>query len=324
MLREWAHSALVIAILAVCAVWTTAGADQGSAQSPSDLIALLTRPTDRQRAIDGTLTCSSLQTVARENRALADELAKRGASAGPDLGRALDSISRSGRRSQFATNADWLLYAYAKNRGAAARPRLQRMIGQRRLGFVQPGVVSALSISLGLTSYVTGYRAPTPDLCSVAEPRDGLDQLISAWESNDHARLQASLGPQAKLVLQSLLGAKGWSAIRAGLPHSGSGAVTSVGYRFVVAGRWAEPVAGFQRTEDQTVYPWNPDLETQFTTGTGAVCGVHHVKFLHTADLGSVKVPDLGSHLSPERYLVDNSDLGDLLHLITSCASTTN
>ena len=136
-------------------------------------------------------------------------------------------------------------------------------------------------------------------------PRDVLDQFILAWERNDQQWVEASLGPNAKAALQSLLNGRTWAKMRAELWRGKSDGRVAVGYRFVDSGWWSEREQPLPINLDARK-PANP--ETLFTNSSGGECGRHSVRFLDA---------DEGNHTI---YRVDNPDLGDLLHVISSCA----
>lgn len=300
---------------------TSYGRAQTQDQSPSDLIRFLTYQSDRPDkwgVVRGIFSCGAANGEAREDRAVARSLVRLGVLAIPDIEEALDSIERLGQQSKFATNSGWLLFAYARIEGSAAYPRLRRMIGKPELAFLQNGLDNSLALSLGLTSYVSASQVPMRiSRCRRDEPRDALDQLILAWERNDRPWLEAILGPSARAALNTLLKGRTWEGMRAELWHGDSSADVAVGYRFEVPGPWSEPEETLDdraEHENATMSLANPDLDTLFTDGAGGDCGRHRVKFLKTQVDGSAAVT----------YLVDNSDLGDLLRSIASCATKTS
>jgi hypothetical protein len=296
------------------------GRGQSTERSPADLIKFLTYQSDRQpnpMREFGVFSCGWADVEGHENREAAASLVKLGASAIPSLEGALDSVERQGRQSEFTAGATWLLYAYAKLEGPIAYPRLQRMISSPRLNLLQPGLDNAVALSLGLTSYVSSSRRiPAGEMiyCDGETPRDVLDQLILAWEKNNLPSLEASLGPSAKAALQSLLRGKDWEAIRADLWRGKSGGNVAMGYRFDTAGRLAKPVETLEEEERQVVdlarIPMNFELDTLLKNGSGGDCGKRRIKFFSPKDKETVVV----------KYLVDNTDLQDLLSSIAACA----
>jgi hypothetical protein len=106
--------------------------------------------------------------------------------------------------------------------------------------------------------------------------------------------------------------------MRAELWPGKSGGGVAVGYRFEVPGRWSEPDDTLEEKTGDVAAPIMEaphfDLDTQFTDRSGRNCGRHNVKFVKTPT--AVGPGDL-------MYLVDNSDIGDLLSLISACATQT-
>ncbi len=286
-------------------------------RSAADLIRFLTFRSDRPHkgnALMGLFTCG--QTTA--DLEAATSLAKLGNSAIPEIERALEAIEKPGNRWKYGSQ--WLARAYAKIKGPAAYPRLRRMEGDPKLGLDRDNFDTAIALSFGLTSYVSDSlpRIRSFSCARGPEPRDPLNQLILGWETNDRRWLQASLGPSARAALNSLLAGRTWGEMRADLWRDKSGSGVAVGYRFEVPGRWSEPDHTLEEETGDVAAPIMEgphfDLDTQFTNRSGGDCGRHSVKFIETpAGVGP-------GHLM---YLVDNSDIGDLLSLISACAAQT-
>jgi len=283
--------------------------------SPADLIAFLTYQSDRpeKRAVMlGMASCGHF----REDRAAARSLVRLGFSVVPSIEEALDSIERSGERSPFVLGAGWLLDVYAQIEKGAAYPRIRKMMDNPRLYFLRLELDSSMALSLGLTSYVSGSRAPMRIFhCNrVQEPRDTLDQLILAWVRNDRPWLEASLGPNARAALQSFLKGKTWATMRKQLWHGRSDGAVAVAYRFDIKGTWSEPGETLEEKiegESAPLESVHPEIETLFRNGSGRDCGRQRVKFLDTRSM-----------TEPLRYRIDNSDLGELLRSIAACAAT--
>jgi hypothetical protein len=64
----------------------------------------------------------------------------------------LDSLEQQGEKSPFATNSEWLLYAYARLKGSDAGGRLTRMAENPALRFVENYLDEAVALSLHITS----------------------------------------------------------------------------------------------------------------------------------------------------------------------------
>lgn len=294
--------------------------------SPSSVIESLTLQNGRKPGPIrefGVFSCGAYYQESRENRTLARELAGMGDASLPSLDAAFDSLEKGGLHSPFAENAVWMFYAYAKIKGVAAYPRLRKMVGDPGLASLRGGLDAAIALSLGLTSYVSSSRQVSGNiLCSSEEPRDGLDQLVLAWERDNRRAFEARLGPAAKSALQSLLKGRDWVALRAEFWRRGQGRNVALGYQFSATGRWAEPAetleqeqggggGGVLTVESSLSQPTEFQMDVRLESGSGATCGVHIVKFLRSA----------GAEASPGRYLIDNADLASLLRSISSCSA---
>lgn len=284
----------------------SAGPCSAEDPSSSDLV--------RHFAIQSNSPASSIFNCAKEigkyteDHGVADELVKLGSSAIPAIETALDSIATRGRQSEFAFNADWLLYAYARIKGPAAHGRLLAMRNSPTLAFLQESLDHATATSLGLTSYISSSEEPVErgDCRGVIDPGDMLDQLIQAWERNDQVWVERSLGPNAKSALASWAEDRTWAQVRAELWPGKAEDRPSVGYRFTTPGWWLpshEPVTVNDRS------PVNPDIITTFADHSGHECGQYRLTFLKRTDRNQLPA-----------YFVDNSDVSGLLRLIASCA----
>jgi len=246
----------------------------------------------------------------RGDRGSAVSLAKLGGASIPWLEEALDSIEKYGLASVYARGTAWMSLAYARNMGPAAAPRLRRLIADPKLGWFRTKLDHSVALSLGITSYVTEFTEG-PFQCRLQEPRDGLDRLILGWKQNDRETIENNLGPNARAALKLLLDGRDWDTMRAEL-GAGKSAGDSVGYRFDIPGRWSEPE---ETLEPEKTYPTeairellHAELPTHFKNRSGDDCGSHRVTFLRTDE----EYP---------HYLVDDSDLGELLRLIATCAA---
>jgi hypothetical protein len=288
-------------------------------ESPSAPIKFLTYQTARPHKDEFlqvvTVSCGLEIAQEQPDREAARSLVAWGVSAIPDIEAALDSIAKHGEHSKFARNSGWLLYAYAKIRGPAAYPQLRKLQSHGHLDLFGNGLDTAIALSLGLTSYVEPKRRPAHEGCHGAEPREALDQMILSWERGDHAEFEGHLGPNAKAALTRLPGRK--------LLEAKPGAGGAVGFRLDISGRWSGP----EETLDEdgysdhipNVHPslMNPELATVFTNRLGHECGRTDVRFFGS----NTRISLGGPPVLPEMYLVDNSDIDGLLHLISTCAA---
>jgi len=321
--RRTERAASIFVLGLACLLATPPGSGQPPGESAADLIRYLTYQSGRQGRAqrEALFECSMMMEAARQDRSAANSLVKLGMSAVPEIERAFASMEKLGPQSPFLFNGSWLLIAYAKILGAAAYPRLQRMTGNPRLGEYEYFLDDSLAVSLGLTSFVNGLGEGygTGVTCGGKEPRDGLDRFILAWEKNDRASFEASLGPKGKASLRSLIQGRTWARMRGEFWHGGAGRGVAVGYRFQTEGTWAEPgenldeaLALARAKLDKSRLPLNPDLDTLFKNRSGEACGSQRVQFLTSEDSLF--------HLLPV-YLVDSSELGDLLRTISACAT---
>jgi hypothetical protein len=247
----------------------------------------------------------------RGDRGAAVSLARLGGTIIPLLEEALDSIEKNGLESEYARSTAWLSLAYARNMGPAAAPRLRRLIANPKLGFFRTKLDHSVALSLGITSYVT-ESAEGPFQCRLQEPRDPLNELILAWKKNDRKKIEENLGPNAKAALKSLLKGRDWEVMRAHLWFDKS-AGGSMGFSFGIAGRWSEPEETLEPektyAEPALLELLHPELVAHFKNRLGDDCGSHPVSFLRTDEEDY------------PHYLVDNSDLRELLRLIATCAA---
>ena len=294
-------------------------------QSPAELIRYLTYQSGREPGYlqkYGVFTCGSFLTEVREDQKASDSLVKLGPSAIPELEGALDSIEKQGEDSLFAIKAGSLLHAYAKIEGTAALPRIRRMAGNPKvhLAVQQISLDQSFAVALGLTSYVSGSReilAGRNITCGrVLGPQYFLDQLILGWERNDRPSVEAYLGPNARAALKLLLNGRSWAAMRANFWHGKSGSGLAVGYKLENSGKWWPEFERALEDQDEqpvgrTRIPENFELDALLKDSSGGDCGRRSVKFLRTH----------GESIFDEKFVIDNSDLGDLLGSFSSCAT---
>jgi len=294
-------------------------------KSPSELIKYLTYQSDRpdRHGLLHSLafSCGPYLGEARDDRAIVGELVKLDISAVPAIDEAPDSLEANGETSEVALKAGWLLLAYARIKGPAAYPRLQKMIGNPRLGRFVQVADNSLAVALRLTSYVTSFReAAVGRRCDRGdEPKDALDNLILACERSDRPMLESTLGPQASAALRKLLKKRSWSSLHGKLwqIESGTNRKVQVGYRFANSGRWGEPDETLGDERKVAYIAGNyavPEIQTLFTNRAGIICGKLRLRFSSTA---------ITPWLGVMRYSVNTSDLMLLVKTIATCASDT-
>lgn len=300
---------------------------QGKQQSASELIRYLTYQSGRPESLIsmGMFSCGLWNTEERENLATMNSLVRLGPSAVPDIEVALSSLERLGKESKYAANAGHLLLAYAKIKGPDAFPRLQKMLGNSVIDFLQKDLSYAIAASLSMTSYVHSSqdtrhplrcsgdhseRMPDYTLCPAGSheiplrsfqcnggegPRDALDRFVLNWETNNRDLFAWSIGENAKTSL-----AKAQTSVWPKNPDK----KTAIGYRFDASYPWSK------EDVDNPAFGPRYEFDTSFTDSLGRACGTHRVRFVPTKVEGDWQA----------KYLIDNTDLPDLLKTIGSCA----
>jgi hypothetical protein len=282
-------------------------------KSVSELVSSLRGNEQRQntnRGPIGVFGCGITQEVLRE-RSVARELASRGKAAVPELDRVLGSLERDRGDSPFFDRSGWFLFAYARAQGPAAAPALMRMTRDPRLDSLHITLDRAIALSLGLTSYVSSSREDGQMIiCRRPEPKDALDEFLLALGRGDRSELESSLGPEARMALDHLLEGKSWEPVYQELWHAPPSGQSAVGYLFDIRGRWSQPEETLEANRDDGDDPLTAadvTLDTQFRTSSGKDCAKNLVGFKKDSQFGRA------------RYLVNNSNLVDLIRSINMC-----
>jgi len=295
------------------ALFACSASGQSTVKAPSEIIASIA---DREGSWSRYVFSScGISAKDERDRALATQLTREGPPAIVQLEQVFDSLQARGTGSPYFERPDWFFLAYATMLGPASGERLRAMIADPRLVNLQVDLDRALAVSFGVTSYISSARKWGPgDLCRRPEPRDALDELITAIEQGDFSRLQRALGPAAIAALRQTQGERSWEDFRRAvwrIPPSGQSAV---GYLFDIRGRWSEPeqvLEGPSRYHrdygDAPVLADDFELVANFRANNGNDCGTHVVDF-HAVHDG------LRFH-----YQVNNEDLDALIRLIDSC-----
>jgi hypothetical protein len=292
---------------------------QAGGESARELIRRLGDPSDPVNvAQTAAVTCGSLGAAAERTSSIEEALVRIGPSALPEIEKALASIERHGEKSIYASNCGILFRACAKLKGPVAFPVLQRFSRPERFAFCRAEADAAIALSLGLTSYVDAEVSPPTMFRCFGNPdiRHGADWLIHAWEIGNRLELESALGPKALASLQLDLSKNGgdWESFRAAnWPWRGH-AVPAVGYTFANA-------TSSKANED-------PGVETTFTDSLGRKCGVEHLRFTKVADHTDRRVFAKPPGFMPMYlkvdapsglYLVDNSNIVEILRTISAC-----
>lgn len=123
---------------------------------------------------------------------------------------------------------------------------------------------------------------------------------LGAW-------VEASLGPNAKLALETMLSHTTWDGLRAKLLHGPDRRNVAIGYRFQIPSRWSEPE---ETLDDRNELSGEFGIEVGFKNRFGDYCQTYYIKFVEakaTVGLGRLS------------YLVDNSDIADVLRVVAAC-----
>jgi hypothetical protein len=241
-----------------------------------------------------------------------------GDSALPNIEAALGSLEARGEESEFAEGFTWILDAYAVIRHRGAFPRLRAMMANPKLVSFRTQMENAIAISLGITSFVgSDGVAGRKFRCRAEEPRDALDELILAWESDNPSWLVEHLGPNASAALDSLLKGRGWSDLRAELWPKAIVDYAAVGYRLDTPGRWSDPNDPIAERPDHMIDSKlrNPAIVTTFTNKLGDDCGTIRIDFIEVPTS-----PDAGG-ATYQVYLVNTPGLTRLLKLVSACVA---
>jgi len=244
--------------------------------------------------------------------AAAQRLAGLGKKSIPSLERELSAMERRGNQSMFGSF--WLQLVYARLKGRLAFDRIERMARSADPASIdRASIDEVLSLALNVTSYVSSSRKPMRRFhCLRApEPRDALDNLISAWHTRDRIALQENLSPRPETTLRAIFGSSAWST-----RHKGERAI---GYRFRVSGRWGEPSETLLPDRDfgdarELMQLDAFSIETSFSNQFGVGCRALRVGFVRvSSQMGETPMP----------YLVDSSKIREILEALSACASST-
>ena len=198
--------------------------------------------------------------------------------------------------------------------GPAALPRLRIMLANPHLSPLRQSLDDAAARALHLTSYVSAagsFKAlGMKSLCCSTEPlKSTLDQLITSWQANSAAEMEKPLGRNARFALRQATD----------LPKSPNDPEAAIGYRFVTPGSWSQPDpvdAIADASKSAAVLSPAPEIDAVFTNRFGRECGQVRVQFL----LNSVE----GDGDSPVAYLIENSNILDMLRMFAACAQSRN
>lgn len=276
------------------------------------LVKFLAYGTDERRWRPEIFTCGGENA---ERRA-ATSLAQRGESALAVIEPVLRSLVEKGERSEYALSARWILMAYARIKAEDAVPRLRQIYNVPRIP-MGLSLDTAFAIALGLTSYVSDLREDIGGACRPDEPREALDRLLIALKEGQRSQIESVLGANARAKFKDFIKGRDWREVRREIWPRQAGAVVGVGYRFQLAGTWADPDESlreggrWQRGDaERLTSELEITIDTLFHDGSGKPFGRRPVRFAKA----SAEDPF-------DKYHVNNEDLGELILTIAACAS---
>jgi hypothetical protein len=274
--------------------------------SPSQLVKFVTYR-NRAEDFDGTLNCVATGPAKRDQEAI-ERLVSLGERSVPALEEEFRAISKKGDNAQYSPNTELLLSAYARIRSARAFPLLRDMDLSQHFRFATASLDGAIAVALSLTSYLSiAHLSARVFACQGQQPGDALDQMIVAWERGDRLWFETSVGEAATRAIA--VKDDEWQAFRRTFWRDAPDA--AIGYKFQVPGNLSEPS---MRTPIQARVPNGEekfDVDTAFYDRNGRNCGHMMIEFIQSA------TPKPPGYL---RYAVDNSNIADVLQLISACA----
>jgi len=296
------------ALLMVCCTGQSQTAD--SAEDIVRQMFAISNPSSE--AIVGVAGCGESTDYSRL-RNLERALVAYGTSALPAIENAIDALQREPAvRVRSGRAVEWVLNAYAQIGKELAFRRIVQMIGDPDLASFRVELDRAAALSIGLTSYVSSLSASALAFhCGRGEePRDSFSKMIYALERGDRLLLLSTLSPRTRSTLEKTLSSGDVGAFTGRSPNTRSS--TSIGYRFAISGQWAQPDETRVLGRAELIAAFQSDvieIRTMLITKSGRDCGSHLVRFI---TLGNTKV-------GTQRYMIDSSDLPDLLRDINSC-----
>ena len=220
-------------------------------------------------------SCEALDDLAASQREVAAKLIALGSAAVPDIEAALSSVRNGTAPASSLSGVDWLLIAYASIRGMAAIDPLQSLVGHPNFTHFAGSIDVAISIAMGITSYVDSTVPRALVVCGSQDPRDALNHMIAAWQRGDRASFESGRGVHNKFSEMTLDGLGTWQELRSRFWHH-AGGIAAMGYRFLSAGPWSEPqtrVTEERSSGPPAKSPDGPTLVTEFVKADGGRCG---------------------------------------------------
>jgi hypothetical protein len=207
----------------------------------------------------------------------------------------------------------WLVYVYARIAGRGAYPQLAEMLRDAKLSFLIDSIDGAISLSLGLTSFVSSTSqlpADLPLMCRDQQPRDAVDRFLLACIKGDQAALAKSLGPAATAALGAPESKAAWLELLSVTTRHPNGPIV-IGYSLSVDGAWSAPLEDLEPPQpaDTSRYDLRNPLGIVLRNASGADCGSSRVSLARAAELRFRSLV----------YVVDDSNLAGLFRVVATC-----
>lgn len=281
-------------------------------QSVEELVRLLTKP----RGV-----CTTTNFTFRTEKRAALALVAMGNASRAHLERAIDELDAGG--SSNPCGVEWLLYTYARVRGAAAYPRLMKMLENPRLSHLNREIEIAMAGSLDLTSVITSRDKPGElygqtqqlgGLPSAVIPQQALDRLVLGLLTGDRKLIVDVLTSSARESFDKFTKMHTWEGVRRRFLPSQQDSLLVVAYRLFLSTGPAEPL--------RPDFHFDPEPPPSRLTGTvefyrdGIICGKHSLNFEDIHPRGQQTT-------FPEwKYAISNSDIEALLANVGACTKS--
>jgi hypothetical protein len=299
---------LFIAALSIAIVGVLSLGDQNRSSAAEQLVSTLTT-NGRGCAIDNF-------TFRSKHAALA--LIAMGDTARPYLERAVNDLEAGG--SVNPCGIEWLLYAYARVKGASGYERLSRMLERPQLSSHSRAIEIAMAGSMEFTSVISsrdkhghlyGQTEQLGGLPPFVIPQQALDSIILGLLRAEEKLVHGALSQRAQQSLKRIVDTDGWSRQqRKRLAPDAQNSLLLVTYRLTLPNGIVEPLRPDFRVstnfQDRQL-----DGTVEFYTGRN-ICASQRIRFI---DLQG-RVETRGY---PDWKFVIDGDIDALLTSIGKC-----
>lgn len=265
--------------------------------------------------------------IDNRNRLIASTIADLGKVSLPFLEKVLSDLETAGVKSRYFMNARWVYIAFARIQGPSSFGRLRQLMNTTE--HHQESLDDAVALALGITSYVSARsREPAGRTCNrVGEPRFAMNRIALGCQQADLSMIQSALSDKGKAALAALLRTK---TLRQVMDRSGKitpGVDAAVGFKFSAPDEFSEPIEPlkapqilqqpFQTSDEMTPIRMLTEsmpmtLSALLFDRLGNRCKTIVIQFSENPSF---------SINSPILYLIDDTNLDDLLGRLAYCSS---